>query len=252
MICYLANGDERNYYAYCDLKHSFEIVYSNDLRDIKRADTIIIPLNGLEIKKFKDIDVNLNDLIGLKELKRIICYKANKELIDFSESEKILLYELSKSEEFIKENSYLTAEGLLGLMITKSNKKIKDAKILVIGYGASGKEITRVINLFTDNVYVFSSKKIDKYKQLLEFSNLENFDFIINTAPVLMLNKEIINSLDKTIIYDISSFPGGTDFDATKAKSIKASLEPGIPGRFYALDSGKNIAWGCKKILWNW
>ena len=56
-------------------------------------------------------------------------------------------------------------------------------------------------------------------------------DIIINTIPSLVLDSSVIVSMTpKTLILDIASRPGGTDFDFAQKHGVKALLAPGLPG----------------------
>lgn len=48
------------------------------------------------------------------------------------------------------------------------------------------------------------------------------FDIIINTVPVLILNKKRLELLNKnTLLIDVASAPGGIDFEVARQLNIK-------------------------------
>lgn len=61
-------------------------------------------------------------------------------------------------EEFKKENSVLTAEGVLIILLEKSKTKISDKRVLVVGNGASGKEIVDILLRLNVKVSVMTSR----------------------------------------------------------------------------------------------
>ncbi|MBS6750415.1 MAG: hypothetical protein KH339_08050 [Firmicutes bacterium] len=58
-------------------------------------------------------------------------------------------------------------------------------------------------------------------------------DIVINTVPAPMLTASRIAELGaRTLILDLASAPGGTDFDAARAFGIRALTAPGLPGKW--------------------
>ena len=56
---------------------------------------------------------------------------------------------------------------------------------------------------------------------------------VINTVPAPMLTASRIAELGaRTLILDLASAPGGTDFDAARAFGIRALTAPGLPGKW--------------------
>ena len=54
---------------------------------------------------------------------------------------------------------------------------------------------------------------------------------VINTVPSLVLTEECIRRMPSdSLIIDIASKPGGTDFEAAKRYGVKAKLALGLPG----------------------
>ena len=67
---------------------------------------------------------------------------------------------------------------------------------------------------------------------MLSFKKEENFDIIINTIPTMIINKEILDSLNtNTLILDLASLPGGTDFEYAKSINIKTIHYLGVPAK---------------------
>ena len=67
-------------------------------------------------------------------------------------------------------------------------------------------------------------KELDSY--------LSDFEIIVNNIPVQILSAERLNLLkEKTLILDLASKPGGTDFEYAKKKGIKTIWALGLPGK---------------------
>ena len=89
---------------------------------------------------------------------------------------------------------------------------------------------------------------------ILPFSKLKRhvgkYKFIFNTIPAPVLTSDYLNKIsEKTVIIDIASVPGGTDFNYAKKKGINAKLCLGIPGKTAACSSGEILAEAILNIL---
>lgn len=61
--------------------------------------------------------------------------------------------------------------------------------------------------------------------------HVNDIDICINTVPSLILNQSVLSRMTpKTLILDLASRPGGTDFKYAEKQGIKALLAPGLPG----------------------
>lgn len=100
----------------------------------------------------------------IKEDTKRIPWGARAYAFDFDEDARRILAEKSVKmikygdvEEFKKENSVLTAEGVLIILLEKSKTKISDKRVLVVGNGASGKEIVDILLRLNVKVSVMTS-----------------------------------------------------------------------------------------------
>ena len=78
-------------------------------------------------------------------------------------------------------------------------------------------------------------------------SELENVvrdcDIVINTIPHLVVTASVISKMPHhTLIIDIASKPGGTDFRYAEKRGIKALLTPSLPGIVAPKTAGKILA----------
>ena len=96
---------------------------------------------------------------------------------------------------------------------------------------ARGKDITWI--------EAYGSKSI-KYEELNK--KIDMFDIIINTVPVLILNKKRLELLNKnTLLIDVASAPGGIDFEVARQLNIKTIWALGIPGKIAPISSAEYI-----------
>jgi dipicolinate synthase subunit A len=68
-------------------------------------------------------------------------------------------------------------------------------------------------------------------------------DILINTIPLLIVSASVISKLPAhTLIIDLASKPGGTDFRYAEKRGIKALLAPGLPGIVAPKTAGQILA----------
>lgn len=178
----------------------------------------------------KKLDINL-----LKD-KKIIAGKIPKEVADI-ESIDIL-----KNEYFTIRNTVPTAEGAIAKAIELTDINIDKANIMVLGFGRVGKTLCYKLKNLGANVYAEARKERDlAWIDVFGYNaiplekineNICKIDIIFNTIPELILDKsKLILMNGKTLIIDLASKPGGTDFESANKMGIKAILYSGIPGK---------------------
>ncbi|HEY8531113.1 MAG TPA: hypothetical protein VIL08_02585, partial [Limnochorda sp.] len=65
-------------------------------------------------------------------------------------------------------------------------------------------------------------------------------EVIFNTVPAPVLDRARLESLrPETLIIDIASEPGGTDFEAARRLGLKAVLAVGLPGKVAPKSAGR-------------
>lgn len=178
----------------------------------------------------KKLDINL-----LKN-KKIIAGKIPKEVAN-KESIDIL-----KNEYFTIKNTVPTAEGAISKAIELTDINIDKANIMVLGFGRVGNTLCYKLKNLGANVYAEARKERDlAWIDVFGYNaiplekineNICKMDIIFNTIPELILDKsKLILMNEKTLIIDLASKPGGTDFESANKMGIKAILYSGIPGK---------------------
>lgn len=164
--------------------------------------------------------------------------------------------DLLKNDELTILNAIPTVEGTIKIAISESEQTIHESNVLVCGYGRIGKILCDRFYSLGANVYCSARKDSDlawirekrytplKYGEIKEYAH--QLDFIINTVPHIVIEKEILDNLKKnTIIIDIASYPGGIDTEYAKKIGIKLINAQGIPGKEMPLTAARYI----KKII---
>lgn len=153
----------------------------------------------------------------------------------------VLLIEVGNDDELAIYNSIPTAEGSIKLAMENSEITIHNSKSLVIGFGRCGLTLARMLKGIDSKVYVYARNEASLARAYeMGFIPVVNsdlvkllgqMDFIFNTAPAMVLPKELLNLCRNCeVIIDISTAPGGVDFSYAKQIGIKALLAPGLPG----------------------
>jgi dipicolinate synthase subunit A len=72
---------------------------------------------------------------------------------------------------------------------------------------------------------------------------LRDADAVFNTVPAIVLTENILKCMrPDSLIVDLASAPGGTDFEAASRLGIKAILALGLPGKVAPKTAGKILA----------
>lgn len=207
------------------------------INEIKKDDIIIssIPLSidGINIyTPFSNNNFNLEILKGRK----FIAGKIPKELKENG------CLDVLDNEELTMLNTIPTAEGAIAKAIEETDITIENSNCLVLGFGRVGKILSYKLKMLNANVYAESrnEKTLAEIKAYGYFpvkleeieKNICKMDVIFNTIPEKILGKnQLIYMNNKSIIIDLASKPGGTDFEVAKKMKIKAILYSGIPGK---------------------
>ncbi|WP_010630901.1 dipicolinic acid synthetase subunit A [Sporolactobacillus vineae] len=150
-------------------------------------------------------------------------------------------------------NSIPTVEGTLMVVIQNTDITIHRARIIVLGLGRTGMSLARAFHALGAQVKVgdrepehiaratemgvaaFHLKELEK--------EVQDNEICINTIPALVLTSRVLSRMPSdSLIVDVASKPGGTDFRYAKKRGIKALLVPGLPGLVAPKTAGRIIA----------
>lgn len=161
-------------------------------------------------------------------------------------------YDIMTSADFVSKNARLTAEGLLIPLLTHTSFSVCDFRTLLIGYGNCGREIADILQLFTNEIYIYDkdpdalrsagSKHFTAiYEKDIQppFDGLRQINTIINTAPVNPFDDRTWESVpaDCRIFNIASSVP-----KLPPPVSERLLNCPGIPGKYAPGTAGNIIA----------
>jgi dipicolinate synthase subunit A len=163
------------------------------------------------------------------------------------------MIEIAEMDTVAVMNSIPSAEGALQWAMEKLPITIHDSDSFVLGFGRMGKTLARMLHGIGAKITVVARKRSALSRAFemgygcLHISQLSQriseADVIFNTIPAMILNEKLLSYLDKdTLIIDIASSPGGTDFAAAKRLGIQAILTPSLPGLVAPKTGGKILA----------
>ncbi|MPM44166.1 Dipicolinate synthase subunit A [bioreactor metagenome] len=215
--------------------HSFEDVF-------KKCQILICPIpltkNTLPIK---DLAILFDE--QLTEDHVLIGGAIPKEIKEILDEKKIVYYDLMKNEKVAILNAVATAEGSIAAAIQSSVINLHGSNCLVLGYGRCAKVLAGKLKGLNAIVTVAS-----RTEEALAYANavagletvhlsdlkkiLPNFEFIFNTIPSLILDKNYLTLVrPDAVIIDIASAPGGIDYEYADKRGLSAKLYLGLPGK---------------------
>lgn len=244
------------------LEHSFAGAVKEKIDEInlKEIDAIILPVAGTNLNGHVDT-IFSNEEIRLTEeiLKQTpphctlysgitndylntITKKTGRKLVLLFERNDVAIY-----------NSIPTVEGTLMMAIQHTDFTIHGSNTCILGLGRVGMTVARSFSALGAKVKVGARKR--EHIARIEEMGLEAFylkdlesevrdtDICINTIPHQVVTASVISKMPShTLIIDLASKPGGTDFRYAEKRGIKAILAPSLPGIVAPKTAGQILA----------
>ncbi|MBY0012817.1 dipicolinate synthase subunit DpsA [Paenibacillus typhae] len=253
------------FYTYDHSHNTIRSKLSSPIFD--RTDAVILPVTGTNNEGLIESSYTSESLVLLEEhiqgvpdsckiftgtateYLKSLCYKHHIELVELLSKDEIAIY-----------NSISTAEGAIMLAIQNTEITIHNSVCMVLGFGRIGITLANKLKNLGAKVKIGvgeSSLFARAWEMGLEpfylsdiFTQVSNADVIFNTIEYKYLTEPIISNLKTdTLIIDLASKPGGTDFIFAEKVGIKALLASGLPGMIAPKTSGQIIAHGILKEL---
>ncbi|WP_199623491.1 dipicolinate synthase subunit DpsA [Paenibacillus alkalitolerans] len=178
-----------------------------------------------------------------------ICAKYEIELVELFERDDVAIY-----------NSIPTAEGAAMLAMQHTDITIHGSVCVVTGFGRTGITMARLLQGFGAKVLV-GVRRDEHFARAFEMgflpfhtrdlqSHVGDADLLFNTVPSLIITAQVIAAMPpRTVIIDLASKPGGTDFRFAEKRGIKSMLAPGLPGIVAPKTAGRIIASVVSQLL---
>lgn len=232
------------------LDHAFSGTVKEKIEDVdfSELDAIILPVSGTHLDGkvetiFSNESVVLTSDLVAKTPPHCVIYsgisnaylnsvtsKVNRKLVKLFERDDVAIY-----------NSIPTVEGTIMMAIQHTDFTIHGSRVIVLGLGRTGMSVARTFQALGAKVKV-GARKSEHIARITEMGmepfylehleeEVEDVDICINTVPVKIVTAKVIAGMPpQTLIIDLASKPGGTDFQYAEKRGIKALLAPGLPG----------------------
>ena len=230
-----------------------QVMKSEDL-SYKLMDLFVLPVSGVKKEGAVDAPFSSKPLFMTKEIAESLskdCVIISGISTPFLKNivQRDVLYIFDREDAAIL-NSIPTAEGALMIAIQKTARTIQGANVMVIGFGRVGTTTARLFHQVGARVTTAvretgkfaRAKEMNLYPFYMEslIDEIEHADVIINTVPAMILTKEILARMNPaSIIIDLASEPGGTDFEAAEKAGIQAIHALSLPGKVAPKTAGE-------------
>lgn len=159
------------------------------------------------------------------------------------------LYCYGDRDDFKAANALPTAEGAIASAIMNHKGCITKSRILVTGFGKTGRVLSSMLRNMGAHVSVSARKSADigminalGMNAVYTDNITGRYDIIFNTVPAVVLGENELSTLSSGgIVIDIASMPGGVDTASAVKLGIKVYHELSIPGRTAPQYAGKII-----------
>ena len=212
------------------------------------ADCVILPVpaqtGGLLTAPLSGESLSVETLITALWPGQLLCGgKLSDEICRAALREKLHVADLMGRSDFVAGNAALTAEGAISLLMTESQRSIRDSRALVLGFGRIGKPLALSLSALGAQTSVAARDGADRALarvlglNALEFGQLEgligDFDFIVNTVPAPVLSEAALCCVSpEAVLLELASPPGGFDRRLAENIGLHTLAAPGLPGRY--------------------
>jgi dipicolinate synthase subunit A len=158
-------------------------------------------------------------------------------------------------------NAIPTAEGCISLLLQKRKRTLWNSPILVVGFGRVGSALASRLCALGAEVTV-AARRAEQRAQAVAMGCTEaanttalvrlaaQFDTVVNTAPAPLLTQEVLACMPpKSLIIDLASRPGGTDFAAARELGLNAIHALSLPAVCATESAGEFVARTVLEIL---
>ena len=172
---------------------------------------------------------------------KAIAAEAGVELVDYFAREELTI-----------RNAIPTAEGCIGILMAERSRTLWGSSILLTGFGPVGQALG--VRLGALGAQVTAARR-PAQRALAESFGLRSvaigrlgqlapaFDTVVNTVPAQVLSAEVLARLrPESLIVDLASRPGGTDFEAARRLGHRAIHALSLPAACAPETAGEAVA----------
>ena len=184
-------------------------------------------------RKFK-----LKELSALPEGAIIACGRLSFEQIMLLAEHKVRHINLIADDTFTVQNSMLTAEAALSILIANTDGSIFSDKILIVGLGRLGKSLAKLFSMLGIDFAVCTASALERAEAKLFTDKtytadapLLFYDAILNTVPAEILPKEALLEIPPSCLFmELASTPA-INAETLSALNIRYLNCPSLPGK---------------------
>jgi dipicolinate synthase subunit A len=181
-------------------------------------------------------------LAGMRAPANIILGWADANLKGHAEALDIGLHEYEWDRELMLLRGPAIIEGMLRLMIERTEFTIHRSRVVQVGQGAIGALATRALVALGARVHVAArnpEQRAGAYAAGADTSDLDRLpevlheaDIILTTVPARVLERPLLERIrPATLIVDMSAPPGGVDWDVARELGLNTVWARGLGGR---------------------
>ena len=185
----------------------------------------------------------------LSEEAKAIAAEAGVELVDYFAREELAI-----------RNAIPTAEGCIGVLLAQRKRTLWGSAVLLLGFGPVGQAVGTRLAALGARVTVAARRPAQRAQaeslgmQGAELARLDRlapaFDTVVNTIPAQVLTAPVLARLRPgSLIVDLASRPGGTDFDAAARYGHKAIHALSLPAACAPETAGEIVARTVREML---
>jgi dipicolinate synthase subunit A len=228
--------------------------------DFSVQDALILPVPGTNLEGQVETVFSSEKVVLTKEMleklpPHAVIYSgiSNSYLDEITKECDKKLVQLFKRDDVAIYNSIPTVEGTIMMVIQHTDFTIHGSNIAVLGLGRVGVTVARTFHALGAKVKV-GARKSEHLARITEMgltpfhlndlaAEMKDIDICINTIPIQIVTASVISKMPAhTLIIDLASKPGGTDFRYAEKRGIKALLAPGLPGIVAPKTAGQILA----------
>ncbi|HHY47362.1 MAG TPA: dipicolinate synthase subunit DpsA [Firmicutes bacterium] len=224
---------------------------------IRGANVIVVAMGGLDVGgKIRtldpDVTVHVTEelLMAIGPGVPVLIGVARPRLKNLANKHGINLIEVAEIDEIAIANSIPTAEGAVQIAMEELPITIHGSNSFVMGFGRVGITMARVLIGLGAHTYVVARNpaQLARAEEMgavaISMADIKEYiglaDVVFNTIPYIVLTEDILKCMKAgSLIIDLASDPGGTDFDAAAKLGIRAILALGLPGKVAPRTAGQ-------------
>lgn len=246
------------------------------LETLSEVRVVVLPISGMNVvgmvrgrKIGEEIDFG-SCLNALSPGTLIVTGSLTSDWLQRCSELRLQIVQYAEDDEIAILNSIPTAEGALQIALEEMPITIHDSTVLVLGFGRVGMTVARTFKALGARVKV-AARRNDVLARAWELGcdriplstastlgmetlneSIANIDLILNTIPALIMDSTLLAKISsRTLIIDLASPPGGTDFEAAKQFHIRAILAPGLPGKVAPQTAGAILVETIPRLIRN-